>query len=538
MISNKLIILLIPILIALILINPHPDQHSNIRDKDESNIKGYNIIGQVETVHLDKDVILSAYIPSHYDYPVVVRHDIVSHWRLTTKWTTTLNMISNKLIILLIPILIALILINPHPDQHSNIRDKDESNIKGYNIIGQVETVHLDKDVILSAYIPSHYDYPVVVRHDIVSHWRLTTKWTWEFLAEYFVNDFLVMLSPSNLFVYYDMDKPFGDFIEDGVFSGKKRDIYFELDKMETFLEKQKRDVSWFRYLSQPVPFAEWVEEGDADGWESLLVDDDTENYTVNFWVGRTGIVTQTHFDESYNFFYQVRGRKKFILSHPSNYDKVVFFPHLHPSSRQSQMLLKNDLSYDVSNTKFPKIDQLNTIDAYEVILEPGDLLYLPPFWLHHVITLEDSISLTFWSQNDLPAESAFLELPLPIESEWSEEKQITALSSFFKALIKLNFENETKFWDLLHTQYTSYFGRSTNSKYSYCSSPEYEQWKSEKEKEYLSENHIEQLTQIINSHLTEPHIKQDSISSYIETVLSFLYGAQNTNEIIQHCLK
>lgn len=34
------------------------------------------------------------------------------------------------------------------------------------------------------------------------------------------------------------------------------------------------------------------------------------------------------------------------------------------------------------SFTKFPKFKHLQ---PYEVILEPGDILYLPPYWFHHV---------------------------------------------------------------------------------------------------------------------------------------------------------
>jgi hypothetical protein len=34
------------------------------------------------------------------------------------------------------------------------------------------------------------------------------------------------------------------------------------------------------------------------------------------------------------------------------------------------------------------------------VVLFPGDLLYLPPYWGHHVETLAKSISINFWSNS------------------------------------------------------------------------------------------------------------------------------------------
>jgi len=30
--------------------------------------------------------------------------------------------------------------------------------------------------------------------------------------------------------------------------------------------------------------------------------------------------------------------------------------------------------------------------------VEPGDMLVVPPFWFHHVETLEESVSVNVWS--------------------------------------------------------------------------------------------------------------------------------------------
>lgn len=37
-------------------------------------------------------------------------------------------------------------------------------------------------------------------------------------------------------------------------------------------------------------------------------------------------------------------------------------------------------------------------VSAYEALLEPGDLLYVPPLWWHHVEALSASVSLSTWS--------------------------------------------------------------------------------------------------------------------------------------------
>jgi ribosomal protein L16 Arg81 hydroxylase len=58
---------------------------------------------------------------------------------------------------------------------------------------------------------------------------------------------------------------------------------------------------------------------------------------------------------------------------------------------------------------------------AFEVELERGDLLVLPPFWWHHVETLTDgAVSVNAWTE--APAFQKLHEvyaLPIPLESFW-----------------------------------------------------------------------------------------------------------------------
>ena len=37
---------------------------------------------------------------------------------------------------------------------------------------------------------------------------------------------------------------------------------------------------------------------------------------------------------------------------------------------------------------------------AYTAVLTPGDMLLVPPFWFHHVETLEESVSVNVWSDS------------------------------------------------------------------------------------------------------------------------------------------
>ena len=56
-------------------------------------------------------------------------------------------------------------------------------------------------------------------------------------------------------------------------------------------------------------------------------------------------------------------------------------FPNGHPSARHSQVDYTNpDLEH------FPQFAQAN---SNEIIMQPGDVLYLPTHWFHYIVSLE-----------------------------------------------------------------------------------------------------------------------------------------------------
>jgi len=120
--------------------------------------------------------------------------------------------------------------------------------------------------------------------------------------------------------------------------------------------------------------------------------------------VGMKGVFTPAHFDEAHNFFAQICGRKRFVLFSPAQFPNLYVYPYHHPADRQVQVDLDRP-DYD----KFPKYRDAKPIVT---VLDPGDVLYLPPYWFHHVISLEDTISINFWFEM-APVDAAKLKLPL-----------------------------------------------------------------------------------------------------------------------------
>lgn len=121
---------------------------------------------------------------------------------------------------------------------------------------------------------------------------------------------------------------------------------------------------------------------GNLDAWPNLIQDaypviplylknsESDYSSSTNLFIGHSGVIAQTHYDRSHNFFVQVYGKKRFLLAPPSEWKTLYLYPHLHPHYQQSAV------DWDSPNlTEFPEFQKTN---LYEANLEPGDLLYIP----------------------------------------------------------------------------------------------------------------------------------------------------------------
>lgn len=131
------------------------------------------------------------------------------------------------------------------------------------------------------------------------------------------------------------------------------------------------------------------------------------QNHFANLWLGSPGVVAQTHYDQDPNFAIQIRGHKRWILSPPSQALKLVPFPYLHSSYRQSMLnftsgSLVDDISVEDAHSKGLVRDVVGslegTVAAFQVVAGPGNVLYLPPLWFHRVVTEDTSIAISAYS--------------------------------------------------------------------------------------------------------------------------------------------
>jgi hypothetical protein len=213
------------------------------------------------------------------------------------------------------------------------------------------------------------------------------------------------------------------------------------------------RDITPFHYFS--------VEKGEHD---------------MNLWLGSPGVVAHTHHDEVPNWAAQIYGHKRWILSPPSEAWKLYPYPHMHSFRSQSQVDFKTGQSIDgrarVSG-KLPELDDndnlfpdFHNITAYHALLSPGEIMYIPPFWFHRVVTEDTSIAVNTWSNQPGGNPHTHMEkVPMPFEEDWDMHRKATALRVFAEILGEAlaestGTEGTEPAFALLRKQYDSlYFG-------------------------------------------------------------------------------
>lgn len=110
-------------------------------------------------------------------------------------------------------------------------------------------------------------------------------------------------------------------------------------------------------------------------------------------WVGNR-LTVQTHFDLSDNLACCVAGRRRFTLFPPEQTPNLYPGPfELTLAGPPVSMVRLNDPDLE----KYPKFETALR-HGFRAELEPGDVLYLPYFWWHHVETLEDvNVLVNYW---------------------------------------------------------------------------------------------------------------------------------------------
>lgn len=108
------------------------------------------------------------------------------------------------------------------------------------------------------------------------------------------------------------------------------------------------------------------------------------------FWIGPAGTVTPLHSDFDDNIFAQVWGTKRIFLA-PPHHDEFLYTREANPVLFGSPV--------DPETPDFDRYPLARQATMIEVIVQPGDMLYVPAGWYHQVRALTFSLSSNRWAR-------------------------------------------------------------------------------------------------------------------------------------------
>lgn len=103
-------------------------------------------------------------------------------------------------------------------------------------------------------------------------------------------------------------------------------------------------------------------------------------------WLGPSGTVSGYHYDSPDNVIVMIRGRKLVHLAPPEDSAR------LYPSDKWDYGAVLS--SVDALAPDLERHPRFAGLEPSSVVLEPGDALYIPHGWWHHIVSLEPAISV------------------------------------------------------------------------------------------------------------------------------------------------
>jgi len=142
------------------------------------------------------------------------------------------------------------------------------------------------------------------------------------------------------------------------------------------------------------------------------------KHLVTNLWIGGKPTTSPLHYDDYENFLCQIVGRKELILFPPTDLEYLYYtgrakgeLKYQYPGEFTRDPATVDNRSFVFGssvNVDKPDLKQhplYAKATPFRVVLNPGDVLYLPAFWHHEVQSVPDAdtglnIAVNFWFAN------------------------------------------------------------------------------------------------------------------------------------------
>lgn len=125
---------------------------------------------------------------------------------------------------------------------------------------------------------------------------------------------------------------------------------------------------------------------------KNFFIIDQKGNRGINCRFGAKSIIAEAHYDGGRNFIAMIRGAKRYVLLPPSECDNIYLYPKAHPEGRHAEA--------DWSQLDLERYPKMAEAKATEVVLSAGQVLYVPSYWFHYIVSLGQSAQCNSRSGN------------------------------------------------------------------------------------------------------------------------------------------
>ncbi len=249
-----------------------------------------------------------------------------------------------------------------------------EASLKLAQLSPKLQQVERRSKLSKQDFLENYYatNTPVILT-DMMGDWKALSQWTPDYLKVNYGKAKVEIQANRQSNPLYEIEVEnhkrtilLSDYVDMVVSSGETNDFYMVANNKNIHRDELRS------LLDDIKMFPDYLDANDSD-----------LEGKVFFWFGPAGTVTPLHHDPANLMMAHVYGRKHWRLISPDQIHLLYNYRGVF-----SQVDLDCPDYY-----KYPLFKNINII---EVTLEPGEVIFIPVGWWHHVKSLDISISMSF----------------------------------------------------------------------------------------------------------------------------------------------